>query len=413
MTPLTRPATVLVTALALALAAPAAALASPQSGLRKSLARVMRNAGPSSGAFVRDAESGARLFAWSHTRARILASNTKLFTTGAALARWGPDGTFVTRVATRAAIDPDTGKLRGNLFLIGGGDVTFGSKSYVRSEYGGGATVENLAKKLHDAGLREVTGRVLGDESLYDSRRSGPAEGYAASAEVGGPLTALVYNHGLMSNGYFQTNPPAYAAARLADALQRLHVKIGGSSQARRAPSDATNLARVRSLPLSRIVQLTALPSDNFFAELLAKGLGDGTTASGSDAIEHYAKKRRATVHLSDGSGLSRANQAAPQEVVQFLDHERSRPEFDDFFAELPIAGVNGTLATRMTSGPAHHHCHAKTGTLYGVSALSGYCDARGGSRLIFSILMNDQGSDSYAHSLQDRMAQSMANYKG
>jgi D-alanyl-D-alanine carboxypeptidase/D-alanyl-D-alanine-endopeptidase (penicillin-binding protein 4) len=66
-----------------------------------------------------------------------------------------------------------------------------------------------------------------------------------------------------------------------------------------------------------------------------------------------------------------------------------------------------------MTSGPAHHHCHAKTGTLYGVSALSGYCDARGGSRLIFSILMNDQGSDSYAHSLQDRMAQSMANYKG
>src|SRR5215210_1500633 len=132
MIPLSRPTVALVAALALALAGPPATLASPQSGLRKSLKRVMRNAGPYSGAFVRDAESGARLFAWNHTRPRILASNTKLFTAAAALSEWGPDGTIATRVVSRAGIDPATGELRGNLYLVGGGDVTFGNRSYVR-----------------------------------------------------------------------------------------------------------------------------------------------------------------------------------------------------------------------------------------------------------------------------------------
>jgi D-alanyl-D-alanine carboxypeptidase/D-alanyl-D-alanine-endopeptidase (penicillin-binding protein 4) len=164
---------------------------------------------------------------------------------------------------------------------------------------------------------------------------------------------------------------------------------------------------------MARIAALTAQPSDNFFAELLAKGLGDGTTASGARSVTRFAKERGAKIHLSDGSGLSRSNQAAPEEVARYLQHETNADEFPSFFDALPTAGENGTLEDRMQSGPAHGHCHAKTGTLYGVSALSGYCDARGGSRVIFSILMNGVSSDSYAHSVQDHMAQSIANYNG
>jgi serine-type D-Ala-D-Ala carboxypeptidase/endopeptidase (penicillin-binding protein 4) len=410
----TRPTAALLAALALTLAAPAAAPASPESGLRKSLSRAMSHAGSYSGAYVRNAETGHRLFAVRRSTPRILASNTKLFTIGAALGRYGPDGTLVTRVLTGSPLDAATGIVDGNLYFVGGGDPVFGGGAYVRSAYGGrGATVEKLAKKLYDGGLRVVRGRVVGDESLYDSRRSGPAEGYAASGEVGGPLSALVFNHGLMSTGRFQTDPPSYAAGRLTDALQRLGVKVSKSARSGRAPSGAVELASIRSMAMSRIAQLTALPSDNFFAELLAKGLGDGTTAGGARSIVRFAHKRGAEVHLSDGSGLSRSNQAAPQDVVRFLDHERDTPEFDALYSALPIAGVNGTLFDRMRSGPAHHHCRAKTGTLSGVSALSGYCESRGGSTLIFSILMNGQGSDSYAHSIQDKMAQSMAKYKG
>jgi D-alanyl-D-alanine carboxypeptidase/D-alanyl-D-alanine-endopeptidase (penicillin-binding protein 4) len=254
---------------------------------------------------------------------------------------------------------------------------------------------------------------VVGDESLYDSRRSGPAEGYAASAEVGGPLTALVYNHGLMSNGYFQRDPPAYAAGRLDSALRGVGIEVGKDPKSGRAPSGAEELGRTKSLPIARIAALTAQPSDNFFAELLAKGLGGGTTAGGARALERFADDRGADVNLSDGSGLSRSNKASPQELVRYLHHEMDAPEFPAFYDALPTAGVSGTLADRMESGPAHRHCHAKTGTLYGVSALSGYCDARGGSRLIFSILMNGVSSDSDAHSIQDRMARSIANYDG
>jgi D-alanyl-D-alanine carboxypeptidase/D-alanyl-D-alanine-endopeptidase (penicillin-binding protein 4) len=166
-------------------------------------------------------------------------------------------------------------------------------------------------------------------------------------------------------------------------------------------------------MPMRRLAELTGLPSDNLFAELFAKGLGGGTTAGGAKAIVRFATGRGAKVHLSDGSGLSRDDQAAPREVVRYLLAERSAPEGDALYSAIPTAGVNGTLRSRMRSGAAHGNCHAKTGTLHGVSTLSGYCRSRGGHTLVFSILMNGQSSDSYAHSLQDRMAQAIAGYDG
>jgi D-alanyl-D-alanine carboxypeptidase/D-alanyl-D-alanine-endopeptidase (penicillin-binding protein 4) len=396
-----------------ALAAPAAAPASSESGLRKSLARAMKSAGPDSGAFVRDGDTGGRLFAWSHTRLRILASNTKLFTSSAALALNGPDATIPTSAMAAHALRA-SGSIGGNLYLVGGGDPAFGSRDFVRATYGGGgATAEKLAQKLHDAGLRVVHGRVVGDESLYDSRRSGPAENYLASGEVGGPLSALAYNHGLTSSGHFQTDPPAYAADRFTDALRNVGVKVEKSARAGQAPSGAAELGRTNSLPMSRLVELTLPLSDNFFAELFAKGLGGGTTAGGADSIVQFVKERGAKVRLADGSGLSRSDQAAPQELVHFLDAEQHAPEFGALFSALPIAGVNGTLSGRMRSGYAHNNCRAKTGTLHDVSNLSGYCKARSGHTLVFSILINHVSSISHAESLQDKMAQSMAKYKG
>jgi D-alanyl-D-alanine carboxypeptidase/D-alanyl-D-alanine-endopeptidase (penicillin-binding protein 4) len=412
--PNTRRAAPLLAALTAALAAlPAAAAASPQSDLQKSLERSMRSAG-SSGAYVHDLDTGQRLFSWNPANRRVLASNTKLFTIGATLATQGIGGKLATTAMTGHALD-GKGVLDGNLYMVGGGDPAFGDRSYVRAKYGSDddATVEQLAKRLYDAGLREVRGRVVGDESLYDSRRSGPAEGYRASADVGGPLGALVYDHGRDSSGHFQTNPPEYAAARLTDALRNRGVTVRKSARAGTAPSGALELARVESLRMSRLAELTGKPSDNFFAELFAKGIGGGTTAGGAKAIVRFAKQRGVTVRLSDGSGLSHSNQAAPQAVVRYLVKERTEPEANALFGALPIAGVDGTLAQRMTSGPAYRHCRAKTGTLRGVSALSGYCRTRGGHTLFFSILMNGQGSDSYAHSLQDRMAQAIAGYAG
>ena len=65
----------------------------------------------------------------------------------------------------------------------------------------------------------------------------------------------------------------------------------------------------------------------------------------------------------------------------------------------------DGTLADRMRGSAAQRRCHAKTGTLTGVSALSGYCFNQSGRRFAFSILMNDVRNLDRAHVAQDRIA--------
>ena len=197
----------------------------------------MRLAGGSSGAYVVNLSTGAKVFAWKAGTPRILASNTKLFTSSAALARFGTEGTLGTEVLGDGELDED-GVWRGNLYLRGGGDPTFGSNTYTRKFYGGGATVQQLAKLIDRAGVERVTGRVLGDESRQDSLRGGPDSGYGVSIWVG-PLSALAYNRGLAneSGSAFQTNPPAFAAARLDDALEARGIARAALAVGRHGPA--------------------------------------------------------------------------------------------------------------------------------------------------------------------------------
>jgi D-alanyl-D-alanine carboxypeptidase/D-alanyl-D-alanine-endopeptidase (penicillin-binding protein 4) len=308
------------------------------------------------------------------------------------------------------------GILHGNLFLRGAGDPTFGDESYVNSNFGGGASVEKLARKLWDAGLREVTGAVIGDESKFDSLRGGPTSNYAASGFIGAPLSALSFDHGL-AGGRFQTNPPQYAADRFAAALGAQRIRVDGRTRTRQTPSGARVLTKVKSIPMSRIVHYMDVPSDNWYAEELAKGLvgagEQGNTARGAQLIGFYANGLGFHPRLSDGSGLSHSNVASPHDVARFLQKVRKKREGPALRGALPTAGVDGTLFDRMTSGPAYRRCQAKTGTLRRVSALSGYCHTLGGHTLVFSILMNGVSSDGAAHALQDDMVQAIAGYRG
>jgi D-alanyl-D-alanine carboxypeptidase/D-alanyl-D-alanine-endopeptidase (penicillin-binding protein 4) len=113
-----------------------------------------------------------------------------------------------------------------------------------------------------------------------------------------------------------------------------------------------------------------------------------------------------------DGSGLSRSNRASPEQVALMLDRLRERPSFAAFFDSLPVAGREGTLSERMTDGPARDRCRAKTGSLTGVSALSGYCESVGGDLIVFSFLMERKDVPG-ARRLQDRMVEALARYAG
>jgi D-alanyl-D-alanine carboxypeptidase/D-alanyl-D-alanine-endopeptidase (penicillin-binding protein 4) len=305
-----------------------------------------------------------------------------------------------------------SGVLPGDVWLRGGGDPAFGTLAYVRRHYGSSASsMEHLVDQLDQLGLTAVRGGVHGDESYFDTVRGVRDSGYGTSPWVG-PLSALTLNHGYDS-GHFQSNPATFAAAEFRRTLKADGIAPGHAAARSAAPSDAVVLASVESPPMSVLVRLTNKDSDNFFAETLVKDIGRdasgaGTTAAGVRAVRTFASSVGARVSLVDGSGLDRGDRAAPRDVVKLLLAERSRAEYDAFFASLPIAGVDGTIDDRMRSGPAKRNCRAKTGSLIGVSALSGYCTTVSGHEVAFSFLMN--GISTYAaRRIQDRMAQAIA----
>ena len=383
----------------------------------KRLTGQMRFAGAYSGAYVINVsgDNPRTVFRWREHTPRILASNTKLFTTTAALARFGRDGTLGTEVLGNGELDVE-GVYRGNLYLHGGGDPTFGSRRFTRRAYGEGPTVQDLAQLLDDAGIERVSGRVYGDESAFDSLRGGPDSGYGVSIWVG-PLSALSYNRGLFteSGRGFQANPPSFAAARLDDALDARGIPVRLKPRAGLTPPEATVLASVDSPPMERLLRLTNKPSDNFFAETLLKDLahiagGVGTTARGARVAASFARTLGARPRLVDGSGLARGDRASPFSVVRLLAAMYKRDDYDPFVDSLPIAGQDGTLFDRMRRGPAKFRCRGKTGTLSNVSALSGYCEAQSGENYAYSILMNGVYPTG-ARRLQDRMVQAIARF--
>ena len=406
--------TTLLAVFAAALPAGVVAAPSDDRALEKALTTQMKAAGPFSGAYVLDATDRATLFKWKSDTPRVLASNTKLFTAAGVLDSLGSSGTLSTVVLGSGALEED-GTWRGDLYLRGSGDPTFGSAAFVKRNYGTGATAEQLADEIADRGVTRVTGRVYGDESRFDSLRGGPDSGYGTSIWVG-PLSALSWNRGLANDRgtAFQANPPAFAAARFDALLEARGVSVRGKPAAGAAPSGATELATVQSPPASDLLRDMLKASDNFFAEMLVKTLAPApaTTRTGTRAAVLHASALGSRVQMVDGSGLARGNKASPRSVGHLIDSLMSSPDWPALDRALPVAGKDGTLNDRMESGPARGRCRAKTGTISGVSALSGYCKARSGDRLVFSFLMNGV-SVTGARRLQDRMAQALARYNG
>lgn len=133
-------------------------------------------------------------------------------------------------------------------------------------------------------------------------------------------------------------------------------------------------------------INVVNLRSNNYYADTLLRRVGGSTTAK--QILSEMGVNPNA-FHFADGSGLSRNNVATPRAIVETLRimyHDRNR---DVFLASLPTAGVSGTLTNRMRQTPVQGIVRAKTGTLRGVRALSGYLDHREHGTLVFSIMVN------------------------
>lgn len=219
--------------------------------------------------------------------------------------------------------------------------------------------------------------------------------------------------------------PTGYAADVFRRALKAHGVRVLGRTELGTAtPDGARQIAAHESMTLSELLIPFMKLSNNMHAEALTKAIGrevagKGTWGAGLAAIRTFLAEQGvkvSTLRQSDGSGLSRRNDIPPQQFAHLLVGVRDEPWFAAWYTSLPIACnadrfVGGTLRTRMCSSPAaKNNVHAKTGSLTGVSGLSGYVTDADGRELAFSIVVNDYLASS-VKDIEDKIAIALANH--
>ncbi len=313
---------------------------------------------------------------------RIPASNEKLLLAMTLYDTLGADFSIQTSVASSGA---SSGAVR-NLWILGQGDPAVTR-----------ATIGTLARRLADAGIERVRGRVFGSTGYF--RRDWDAPGWNAEARdsVNRP-TALVFERNT------EDDPEREAAQMLTRKLEALGVPVGGRPGSGSPPGGLETIASVTSPPLQRLLTKMLRPSDNFIAETLGKRLGvetrgvPGTIAKGAAAIEAWTNDHGTDFTLNDSSGLSYANRVTAEGIVRLLWFAEDQPWGPDMRRALATGG-QGTLRYRLRGVDVR----AKTGTLDDVSALSGWVKARSGDWVEFSVLSFGM-SKSTASAIEDRI---------
>ncbi|MBE9183956.1 D-alanyl-D-alanine carboxypeptidase/D-alanyl-D-alanine-endopeptidase [Microcoleus sp. LEGE 07076] len=197
-------------------------------------------------------------------------------------------------------------------------------------------------------------------------------------------------------------NPASNFLQHFQQALANAGIKVDRAVVASNSRSFSQELAAVESPPMAELVKETNQESDNVYAEVLLRLLGKITESiplQPTDSSEIGLKELKTALTelgvnpnsyiLADGSGLSRHNLISPEALVQTLRLMANSPAASIYRASLPIAGENGTLKNRFNSTASRVILQAKTGTLSGVSALSGYIEVPNYEPLVFSIIVN------------------------
>ena len=207
-------------------------------------------------------------------------------------------------------------------------------------------------------------------------------------------------------------NPPLLMAEQFRAALRARGIVVQGPMEVHHftrleaaslpnpvPPSTArVVLAEHTSPPLSEAIKVVNKESENLHAEMLLRTLGHvqnnhGSLAGGLEALNAFAAQQVGIVpgetYFSDGSGLSREDLVAPHAAVKLLLYMARSPHFQAYFDSLPVSGIDGTLAHRLSDDEVKGKIHAKTGSVEHVNTLSGYMDLPSGKRLVFSIMAN------------------------
>ena len=215
--------------------------------------------------------------------------------------------------------------------------------------------------------------------------------------------------------------PALFAAELLKESLLRDSIVVSGAARLGTASPRAVELA-CRWRPIDSVLFTMNKISDNLSAENLLKTIGalqrviPGSAQNGIYVENEFLKSfgiDTSACSIVDGSGVSHYNLVTVDQIMQVLIGMARRPNpFHLIYTSLPIAGVDGTLQSRMVGTSAQGNVRGKTGTINGVSSLSGYVTTHDGEILAFSMVMENFILPVRSYQLvQDRICELLARF--
>lgn len=330
------------------------------------------------------------LYSYKPDAKMIPASITKVITSATAFYVLGTNYSFKTIIYTDDSNIND-GAINGNLYIKGYGDPDLSSYDILQ-----------LAKTIINKNIKTITGNIIYDDSYLDNEHYGLANYYSSDTK----LAYWPYVCALSLDKNKGSTDPAYASAKvLSEELISQNVRIEGIIVAGTTPSGSREIAYNSRSMIDVLYNMNKV-SDNQSAITVFKVIGanykttPGTLKNGSAAVIDFLSAigiSRSNYEILEGSGLTRYNYVTSDLYIQILKYMYDDVKnFDAFYSTLPIGGIDGTLRDRMLGTEAEKNIHAKTGTINGVSTLTGYAISRDNEPIIFYIAMNGfSGSNS------------------
>ncbi len=399
------------------------------------------------------------VYGLNQNKSFIPASNQKLVTLAAALLKLGKYYRSNTGFFADGPITNNI--LHGNLIIKGFGAIYFTGRyphdlSIEEKNFKLAQQIKQFVKKLNDAGINEIDGNIIIDWSEWTDMSKN--HHYPAAAPVlfnentvdigvhnksifscptpAKGFSLVDYNgNGKQKRGPSQQYPDKIFVNKKTDSIdfwrieqtpallfyywQIKHQLEANGISVHCYPQKTEPRQRVKyqlfeldSLPLGDLVKYTGLYSDNLRAEIIFLNLGyilagKANYDTGSNAVISILSEHLptiGTISVVDGSGLSRKNQISPLQLVSILNLMTERPQKDTFIGSLPVAGKSGTLRKRYLNSKIKGSLIGKTGTLNGVTALSGYLLEHNKPKYSFSFINNNNSSHSDAWTLLEKM---------
>ncbi len=343
------------------------------------------------GLYVYDITTGEDIFAVNHRQHMRPASCEKLITAITALDCLGGNYQLRTDLRITGNIRED-GVLDGNVFVVGRMDPMLAQ-----------GDVYAMARELKAQGVKEIKGTINMDTSFKDDNDYG--WGWCWD-DKWGPLRVLTVD-----------GKDKFASEFLSD-LASVGIKVHNASVAVANCPTAARLVYQCSHSIDQVLLTMMKDSNNIFAESLfyhiaahggGRGAGRKQAVAVINALIERLGREPSAYQIADGSGLSLYNYVTPQLFVNMLTYAwRNEKVRTHLYPTLPIAGNDGTLHARMTGSVAQDNVRAKTGTVDGISSLSGYLTSGEGHIIAFSIINQGVFPGSLGRDFQDKVCQTL-----